>query len=63
MTLRIIDSEFGAGAGDRLGRIEKMYHRVGSDLIREDDHCGGWAKVYQGYLMLFANCGKCGAIQ
>jgi hypothetical protein len=32
MSLRIIDSEFGAGAGDRLGRIEKMYHRVGSAL-------------------------------
>ena len=24
-----------------------MYHLVGSDLIQEDDHCGGWAKVYQ----------------
>lgn len=25
---KIIDSEFGSGAGERLGRIEKMYHRV-----------------------------------
>lgn len=46
MTLRIIDSEFGVGAGDRLGRIEKMYHRVGSDLIREDDHCGGISRLF-----------------
>ena len=35
MSLRIIDSEFGAGAGDRLGRIEKMYHRVGSALSQQ----------------------------
>ena len=30
---RIIDQEFGPGAGERLERIEKMYHRVGSSLV------------------------------
>ncbi|CAJ1407378.1 unnamed protein product [Effrenium voratum] len=34
---KIIDSEFGPGAGDKIGRVEKMYHRVGrNDVFQEE---------------------------
>jgi len=46
---KIIDSEFGVGAGDRLGRIEKMYHRVGSNDIFKEEHPKG-SRLAPGYV-------------
>lgn len=46
---KIIDSEFGAGAGDRLGRIEKMYHRVGSNDIFKEELPSG-SRLAPGYV-------------
>jgi len=38
---QIVEKEFGEGAGDRIGRVEEMYRRVGrSDVYEEDTPLG-----------------------
>lgn len=34
---KIIEAEFGPGAGDRIGRVEQMYQRIGRNEVREED--------------------------
>jgi len=41
---KIIESEFGEGAGSRITRVEKMYERIGNNIVFEEENDLG--KVY-----------------
>merc|ERR1712183_463285 len=38
---KLIDHEFGSGAGDRIARVEHLYQRVGRNEVCEEDGPGG----------------------
>ena len=46
---RIVDREFGEGAGERIQRVERMYHRVGSNDVFEEELPSG-RRLAPGYV-------------